>query len=250
MKKIFILLLLSVFVFACGEKESDTLILGTSNIFPPFTYSTATESNVGFDIEVAKIIARDYGKKLQIVNMEFSQLIPALQKGEIDMAMSSMTITTARGQLVDFSTPYYEASQAVLIQKEHLDEFQSIATKEELGQTKNLAAERDSTGAAAAFAIAGGRYVHEDTFEMVVAELLNRKVDAVIMDKIISMATATQHDVLTIVPTIRFDPEHYGIAVKKGNHKLLASINKTINELVVSGNYKRLEEEYVNKYFD
>ncbi len=249
MKKLLTILLLSIFIFSCGGKKNDTLVLGTCAIFAPFTYMENGQ-HVGFDIEVAKVIAANYGKKLEIVNMNFDQLIPAVQNGDIDMAMSSMTITHARGRIIDFSNPYYEASQGVLVRTEDLDSYANITTKEQLGREKMLAAERDSTGAAAAKAIAGANPVFEDSYDLVVAELVNGKIDAVIMDKIISMGSATSHQTLSVVPAIRFDPEYYGIAVKKGNRDLMASINQTINELVVSGDYHRLEQTHVNAYFE
>ncbi len=248
MKKIAIMLL-SIFMLSCSSnKEDNYLVVGTCAIFPPFTYMWGQE-HVGFDIEIAKIIALNAGKELKIINMNFNQLIPAVEKGEIDMAMSSMTITVARSQIVDFSTAYYEASQGVIIRTEDLDSYKDITTKELLGANKTLAAERDSTGAAAAKSVSQGKPVLEDTFEMVVMELVNNNVDAVVMDGIISRATASEYDELTTL-NIKFDPEYYGIAVRKGNSELLNIINKTINELVLNGDHHRLEANYVNAYFE
>ncbi len=248
MKKILIVLL-SVLVLSCSKDEKDEyLVVGTCAIFPPFTYMWGNE-HVGFDIEIAKIIAQDYGKELKMVNMNFSELIPSVEKGNIDMAISSMTITTARAQIIDFSESYYQASQSVIVRVEDLESYKNITTKEELGANKTLAAERDSTGAAAAKNISQGKPVLEDTFEIVVMDLLNKNIDAVIMDEVISKATASQYEELTTL-NIEFEPEYYGIAIKKGNHALINSVNQTLNGLVASGDHRRLEENYVNSYFE
>ncbi len=248
MKKIILLLLISIFALSCSDKkESDVLIMGTNPTFPPFEYTGGTRGDevVGFDVEFAKIIAQNYGKKLVVESMDFDGLIPALQSGKIDMAISGMTITEERRKNVDFSDQYYEASQVVLIRKDD-ESFANIKTKEELGAQKSLGAQFGTTGSELAGEISQN-VVELKSCELVVMELMNKKVDAVIIDKEPAKAFMSKNENLVILP-INFDAEYYGIAVKKGNEKLLSVINDTINELVASGEYKRLVEEHINAY--
>ena len=63
------------------------------------------------------MIARDYGKKLQIIDMSFDGLIAALQAGSIDFIAAGMTATDERRQNVDFSEPYYKTNQVIVIRK-------------------------------------------------------------------------------------------------------------------------------------
>ncbi len=176
MKKISLLsfiLLLSISMFSCAQKkeERNYILMGTSTIFPPFIYSTSGEQFVGFDIELGKIIARNYGRGIQITNMRFEELLPAVQNGTIDMSICATTITDERSKIVDFSVPYYQTSETVIIRKDELSRLQNIITKEDLGQNIELAAEIETTHVATAREIAAGRYVLVDTLEAIIEAL-------------------------------------------------------------------------------
>ncbi len=247
----FVLLLLSVFVFSCGKKEEERnyIIMGTSTIFPPFIYSTSSEQFVGFDIELGKIIARNYGKGIQITNMNFSELLPAVQNGTIDMAICATTITDERRRIVDFSAPYYQTSETVIIRKDHIGDFANITTKEELGQNIELASETGTTCAITARTLAGGRYVLEDTYDVIIEALKNDRIEAIIMDGDIAQMTIINNEDFTTLP-IKFTEDLYGVAVQKGNDRLLSSINKTLADLQSSGEYQRLVEKHINAYLN
>ncbi len=99
------------------ENPSDQVIkMGTNAAFPPFEYVEGTEV-VGFDASMAKHIANDCGKKLEIVDMAFDGLIAALQSDAIDFIAAGMTATEERRQNVDFSEDYYVTNQVIIIRK-------------------------------------------------------------------------------------------------------------------------------------
>ncbi len=250
MKKI--LFLLSVlFIFSCTSKKTDDdiLVIGTSPTFPPFEYyDDNRDAIVGFDIELAKEIAKDMNKKLKIVDIEFTKLREAVQTGKIDMTINGITITEERKKHLDFSIPYYEASLVVLARKDD-DSTVNIKTKEELGQTKKIAAASITTSCYTAYEIAGKENVVEfPSWNEVIDELLNSLVDAVIIDRGVARAFTTKYDSLSILSHIELNSEYYGIAVKKGNRELLSSVNTTISRLINSGEYVKLVEEHINKY--
>ncbi|MBO4507911.1 MAG: transporter substrate-binding domain-containing protein [Spirochaetaceae bacterium] len=90
--------------------------LGTNAAFPPFEYVEGSDI-VGFDITMGQRIAADYGKKLEVVNMEFDSLIPALSSGAIDFIAAGMSVTEERKKNVDFSEAYYASKQVVIVRK-------------------------------------------------------------------------------------------------------------------------------------
>jgi polar amino acid transport system substrate-binding protein len=96
-----------------GDK---TLKMGTNAAFPPFEYIESSDP-VGFDITLSQMIARDYGAKLEVVNMEFDALIAALQSGAIDFIASGMTATDERRKNVDFSDTYFSTNQVIIVRK-------------------------------------------------------------------------------------------------------------------------------------
>jgi polar amino acid transport system substrate-binding protein len=91
------------------------LKLGTAAITEPFSFVDGSGKIVGFDIELAKYVAQKLGKKLEIVNMNFGSLIPALIAGKVDMIAACITITEERAKSVLFSEPYYKGGIAVLV---------------------------------------------------------------------------------------------------------------------------------------
>lgn len=92
-----------------------TLRLGTANTGEPIAYIDSSNKMVGFDIEMAAYIAQKLDMQLEIVNMEFGALIPALGAGKIDMIASGISITEERAKKVLFSESYYDGGIAVLV---------------------------------------------------------------------------------------------------------------------------------------
>jgi len=90
--------------------------MGTNAAFPPFEYIEGTDP-VGFDVTMSQLIARDFGKKLQVVDMAFDGLIAALQSDAIDFIAAGMTATDERRKNVDFSEPYYSSNQVIIVRK-------------------------------------------------------------------------------------------------------------------------------------
>ena len=96
-----------------GDK---TLKLGTNAAFPPFEYVDGAKI-VGFDITMGQKIASDAGANLEVVDMAFDSLIPALASGAIDFIAAGMSVTEERQKNVDFSLPYFESEQVIIIRK-------------------------------------------------------------------------------------------------------------------------------------
>ena len=126
--------MMAAMLVACGSSDSsdskksdektestdskDTIKFGTNAEFPPFEY--VTQDGVigefdGIDIAIAKEIAEENGMEAQIENMEFDSLIVALQNGQVDAVIAGMTVTDERAEAVDFSTPYYTATQVMVV---------------------------------------------------------------------------------------------------------------------------------------
>ena len=120
MKKI-IAMLLVVVMIAClfagcsgGAAKGGKLIMGTNAEFPPYEYYDG-DKIVGIDAEIAAAIADKLGMELEIQDMAFDAIIPAITSGKIDMGMAGMTVTDERKESVDFSDSYATGVQAVII---------------------------------------------------------------------------------------------------------------------------------------
>ena len=101
---------------ALATSGDTTLKMGTNAEFPPFEYMDGTDI-VGFDISMSQNIAADQGAKIEVVNMALGSLVAALKSGNIDFAAAGMTVTEERLENVDFSDPYYESEQVIIVRK-------------------------------------------------------------------------------------------------------------------------------------
>jgi polar amino acid transport system substrate-binding protein len=99
------------------ENPEGTLKFGTSAVTEPFSFIDGSRQIVGFDVEIAKLIAKRLNKKLEVVNMDFGALIPSLVAGKVDMIGACMTISEERAKSVLFSKAYYEGGIAALIKE-------------------------------------------------------------------------------------------------------------------------------------
>ena len=109
MKKLFLTLMAMIAIVllaACGRDES-VLRVGMDLRYPPFETVSTSNDPEGISVEIALAFGEFLGREVEIVNTEFSSLIPALQAGEIDIVIASMSITEARKTSVDFSDPYF-----------------------------------------------------------------------------------------------------------------------------------------------
>ena len=96
--------------------SGETVVLGTNATFPPFEYVDGKKI-VGFDITMGEKIAKNAGMKLEVMDMAFDSLIPALQSGTIDFIAAGMSVTEERKKNVDFSVPYFASEQVIIVRK-------------------------------------------------------------------------------------------------------------------------------------
>ena len=240
-KLILSLIILSIALTGCAKKK-DTIVMGTNATFPPFE-SVGGESGdevVGFDVEIAKEIARDLGKELEVEDMEFDTLLTALNANKVDFVIAGMTINPTRAESVDFTEPYYEATQAVIVKKgqstiKTIDDLKDKKISVQLGTTGNdMASKYTGEGNISAF---------NTGFEAVM-ELKNERVDCLIIDQQPALNFVSKNPELEIL-SFDFDPEYYGIAIKKDNKELLDAANKTLARLKSSGKYDELLSQFM-----
>jgi polar amino acid transport system substrate-binding protein len=99
------------------KADHGVLRLGTAAVTEPFSFVVQGNEIVGFDIELARRVAQHLGKDLEVVNLEFGSLIPALMAGKVDMIAACITISEERARKVLFSTPYYTGGIAAMVRK-------------------------------------------------------------------------------------------------------------------------------------
>lgn len=240
---IFIAIAAMVMSFAaCGGKEEKTTIkFGTNAEFPPFEFVN-NEGGVidkydGIDMSIAKQIGEDIGKEAQIENMEFDSLLIALDNGQIDAAIAGMTVTEKRKKTVDFSTPYYKATQVMIVKDADIKSAKDMADKK-------IVVIQGYTGETCVKDM-GYKYEAFKKGSEAILELKNGKCDVVVIDSATAQKYIKDNAELKIVEDAEaFEAEEYAIAVKKGNTELLDQINASIEKMLADGTVSELGAKY------
>ncbi|MDX3529316.1 transporter substrate-binding domain-containing protein [Streptomyces sp. ID05-39B] len=214
--------------------------------YPPFQ-SEIDGKVKGFDVSLIDLVAEDLGVKQEILDTPFENFKTGafLNSGECDLAAAGMTITEERKKNVDFSDPYFEATQAVLVNKDAgVNSLAEIKSK-----NVKLGAQAQTTGE---------DYVVKQGFDPVSFEssdavlngLRTGQVKAVVIDYPVVqgwLKNKADADVYEIVDNLNTG-EQYGFTVKKGNTELVAAINKAIADARADGTYKKLYEQWIGPY--
>ena len=108
-------------VLSCGKEDSDVLYVGTNAEYPPFEYLDENGNVAGFDIDLMNEIAKIIGKKIEIKDMTFDGLIPALEANTIDIIIAGMTVNESKKKIMNFSIPYYEVRQNIIVLDNNTD---------------------------------------------------------------------------------------------------------------------------------
>lgn len=217
-------------------KDKGELIVGLSADYAPYEFYTMVDGKktiVGFDVELAKEIAKDLGVKLTLKEMKFDALLGALPANQIDMIISGMNPDEERAKVVDFSDIYYTAQHGVLVNKKELDNYKDI---EDL-KSARVGAQMGSTQAdIVKDEIKAEKPTLLANVNNLILELKSGKIDALVTEKPVAEMAIKNNNELAL-SKIEFKDESGGnaVAVKKGEKELVEQVNKTIKRLKDSG---------------
>lgn len=247
------LLVLALAVVGCGggeKKAADgkaamkVLKIGTNPDFAPFEFQDEKSKDyAGFDMDLIKAVAKKAGYEAQINSLAFDGLLPALMAGNIDVAISGMTITKERAEKVLFTDPYYKSGLSIIIKANN----NTINSLKDL-EGKKIAVQIGTSSAMAAKKIANANVREFNNVSDVYMELKNGGVDAAINDLPVNqyyIKTAKNNE-LKIVGAI-LEAEDYGIALDKKNTEVQKKLNAALAELKKNGEYDKIYEKWFGK---
>lgn len=236
---------------ACGGKEegakSEKLIVGTEAGFAPYEYMKGNEV-VGIDMDIAKAIADEMGKELEIKNMDFDGALAAVQSGKVDFVAAGVSISPEREEAMDFSNEYVNSTEVIVVNKEN--PVVTPAGEELAGSDLDGKVVAVQQGNIADIWVSNKdncnpkevkRYTK---FAQAAEDLKNGKIDCIVMDQYPAEELVAANDTLTTLDGTLFE-DKYAIAVKKGNKELLDEINKVIDKLVEEGKIEEFTANHV-----
>ncbi|OBZ19418.1 hypothetical protein A8L34_07920 [Bacillus sp. FJAT-27264] len=243
---------LVVVLSACGDKNDDTqdalaaikakgkIVVGNNAVFAPFGFHAivdGADQRVGFDIDLAKEIAKDIGVEVEFKQLDLDALIPALKAGQTDILISALSATEERKKQVDFSDIYYLSQDIALIQASDKDKYKSL---DDL-KGKRIGVQLNSTEQTLMEAqFPNENLVLMDNMNTLNLALKAKQVDVVISEGLVAKVAVAANPELAIADGIVIDDSALnsagvGVVVKKNEDALRESINKTIKRLQDSG---------------
>ncbi|MBI5126895.1 basic amino acid ABC transporter substrate-binding protein [Candidatus Roizmanbacteria bacterium] len=215
-------------------KEKGSLVVGSDATYPPLEFEQEGKI-VGFDVDLANEIAKNIGVAVEIKNISFDKIFMALANNEVDLVISSVTINEERQKTMDFSTPYLNAGQVIVVDKNNTQ----ILAVEDL-KNKTVGVQTDTTSKVEAEKYTAKVKDYPD-YDKAKNDLLQGKIDAIIIDYPagISMSQSSAGQLKAVGNP--FTSEFYGVAVNKGKEGLLLQVNDTLAKIKKSGRLNELE---------
>jgi polar amino acid transport system substrate-binding protein len=230
-------------VLSCAKKETSKIVIATDATFPPMEMVDANKAIVGFDIDLMNAAAKAGGFQVEFKNTAWDGIFTGLEGGKYDAVMSSVTITDERKATMDFSVPYVNAGQILVVRTETtgVEKLSDLAGK-------TVAAQIGTTGSMEIDKVKEVKMKVYDEIGLAFADLVNGRIEAVVVDTPVAANYALQSaDYIGKLKIVGqpFTDEYYGVAVNKGNTKVLDLLNKGLKSVIDSGEAKKIEEKWL-----
>jgi arginine/lysine/histidine/glutamine transport system substrate-binding and permease protein len=226
-----------------GGDGAGVLKVATEPAFPPFESQAQSGGGLeGFDIDLMNAVGEAAGLKVEFQSLPFDGIIPALQAGTVDAAISAMTITAERAQAVSFSRPYFKAGLAIAVK-----EGDTTTTSLDSLESKRIAVQIGTTGADEAKKVEGAKISTFDSAPLALQELVNGNVDAVINDAPVTLYAIKSGNIpgIKVATDQLLTEEYYGIAMPKDSPNV-EKVNGGLETIIDNGKYA----EIYKKWFD
>ena len=258
-KRGLLLLLILVFATACAHTNSGTMTssnldriaqsgilrVGTAANMPPLNMLDKSGVPMGLDVDLASYIAGAMGVELSLVIKPFSELLPALEAGEVDMVISGMTITPERNMKVAFVGPYHISGKALLTK------FKSLVTSEDTSKLNSeafafTALESSTSAGLVETMMPKARLVTAKNYEDAVDMVLTNKVDALVADYHVCVLSLLRHPNEGLVSLITpFTYEPLGIAMPAGDAQMINWTTNFLNTMRESDELIKLKIKWI-----
>jgi polar amino acid transport system substrate-binding protein len=220
------------------------LVVGTAANMPPLNMTTKEGQIIGVDIDLARIFAAGMDAKLTLKTMNFNDLLPALEAGQVDMILSSMTITPERNLKVAFAGPYFASGKSILTKAANIDAMNQSSKINE--PDKVLVALKGSTSQ---------RFVERvfpkatlmlaDDYDQAVAMVRDGKAQAMVADYPICQVSVYRYPeagLTTLKNPISYEP--LGIALPANDPLLVNWVQNFLNTLEKDGGLEMIKERW------
>ena len=227
-------------------KTSGKLVVGTEAQYAPYEFKDLNASFAGCDMWLAQQIADHLGVELEVVDMSFDGIIPAVKSGQVDLGIAAFTKTPERAEEIDFSDLYEKSAQLLIVKAGNADLY---STKESLAGQKVGAQKGTIQSQLIQTALPDSELFELEKYPALALEVQNGNIAGLVVDQAVGESLIATSNGGLEVANFEFTAEEasFGKAVvaAKGSEDLLAEVNTVINQVVNDGSYLKAYDEAV-----
>jgi ABC-type amino acid transport substrate-binding protein len=224
-------------------QKAGEITIGVKFDVPPFGFKNPQTNEVeGFDVDMGKFIAEDLGVEPKFIEAISDNRIPFLERGTVELILSTMTINAERDMEIDFSEPYYIAQGRILVPKgSDIKGLEDLAGKRvctALGSTYEETIRTEAPDADLKLV---------DTYSECLELLQNKAIDAISTDDVILTGMIIQDDSLEMVGD-RLTTEPYGVGIKEGDKQLKQFVDGVLKKVEDDGRWEETYQKWVGRH--
>ena len=227
-------------------KTSGKLVVGTEAQYAPYEFKDLNANFAGCDMWLAQQIADHLGVELEVVDMSFDGIIPAVKSGQVDLGIAAFTKTPERAEEIDFSDLYEKSAQLLIVKAGNADLY---STKESLAGQKVGAQKGTIQSQLIQTALPDSELFELEKYPALALEVQNGNIAGLVVDQAVGESLIATSNGGLEVSNFAFPSEEasFGKAVvaAKGSEDLLAEVNTVINQVVNDGSYLKAYDEAV-----
>ncbi len=227
-------------------KAKGKLVVGTEAQYAPYEFKDLDANFVGCDMWLAQQIADSLGVELEIVDMSFAGIIPAVQSGQVDLGIAAFTNTPERAEEIDFSNLYETSAQLLIVKTGNADTY---STKEALAGQKVGAQKGTIQSQLIQSALPDSELFELEKYPALALEVQNGNIAGLVVDQAVGESLVANSNGELEVSNFEFSAEEasFGksVVIAKGNEDLVAAVNEVVNKVTSDGSYQAAYDEAV-----
>ena len=224
--------------------QKGEFVVGTTGNMPPLNMTAKNGEVIGFEIDMARMMAKALGAELKVKTMSFHELLPALGLNKVDIVISGMTITPVRNLRFAFVGPYFTSGKAFLAKSETIANV-SDATEINSPSTRVTALKGSTSQNFVKAVMPKAQLFATDNYDQAIELVLKDKVHALVADYpicIVALFRYPDAGFVSIHTTLTYEP--YGIAMPANDPHFINWVENFIEILKGSGKFKQLEKKW------
>lgn len=227
-------------------KANGKLLVGTEAQYAPYEFKDLDANFAGCDMWLAQQIADSLGVELEVVDMSFDGIIPAVKSGQVDIGIAAFTKTPERAEEIDFSDLYETSAQFLVVKTGNADVY---STKEALAGQKVGAQKGTIQSQLIQSALPESELFELEKYPALALEVQNGNIAGLVVDQAVGEALVASSNGALEVSNFTFTAEEasFGksVVIAKGNEDLVAVVNEVINKVTADGSYQKAYDEAV-----